>query len=307
MSEIGLECRLARNHTMENMEEAQALLLIKIIPEKGTDFGVLPLNLAVVIDVSDSMYGEKLECAKEAACLVVDLLSKQDWLSVIVFNDEAKVIVPSRKADDKGTIISQIRRMEADDGTCMYTGMRSGAKEVAKQASTSAINRMLLLTDGQTEGEDECLSIARREAESKLVISTFGIGDDYNEDLLKEISEVALGGAYHLQNPRQIKDPFKTELEIAAATGITGASLTLQLAKGVTLEELHRITPHIARLELRPVNERTMVADIGDLEKSEVTALGAKLTLPSRQSSRVRVAQVTLRYDIPSLEVRESI
>jgi len=128
-----------------------------------------------------------------------------------------------------------------------------------------------------------------------------------NEDLLKDIAEVALGGAYHLQDPRQIKDQFKTELETATATGITRASLTFQLAKGVTLEELHRITPHIARLELHPADERTMAADVGDLEKSEVTTLGAKLTLPSRQSSRVRVAQVTLRYDIPSLEVRESI
>jgi len=178
MSQVGLECKLARNYTMENVERAQALLLVKAIPDKTIDFGVLPLNIVVVIDISGSMSGEKIEFAKEAACLVVDSVSEQDWIAVTVFDDEAQVIVPSRKADDKGAIKSHIRRIETEDGTCMYTGMRAGAREIAKQASRSNLSRMLLLTDGQTVGEDECLDIARREAKNKLVISTFGIGDD---------------------------------------------------------------------------------------------------------------------------------
>lgn len=305
MAEIRLECKLARNYNMENVDRAQALLLVKAIPDKTIDFGTLPLNLALVIDVSGSMRGKKLMCAKEAACQVVDSLSSQDWLSVTVFNDDAEVMVPARKVDDKNFFFSKIESMKAHNKTCMYAGMRAGAQEIARQASPLNISRMLLLTDGKTEGESECLNIARSEAERKFVISTFGIGETYNEDLLKALSEITLGGAYHLEDPGQIQDNFKTELKVAAATGVSGTSLIFQLTGGVTLEEVHRITPHIAPLKMRHLHDRTFVVDIGDLEKSESTAFGAKLTLPNRQTSRVRIAQVTLRYDIPSLQVRD--
>lgn len=305
MSEVKLECKLARNYTMENVDKAQALLLIKITPDKTVNFGRSLLNLALVIDVSGSMSGEKLECAKEAAQLVVKALSAEDRLSIVAFSDSAQVIVPARKADNKNEILSDIEGLEIIGGTCMYTGMEKGAREITKMASTESINRMILFTDGLTEGEDECLAIAQRQAKNKFTISTFGIGEEYNEDLLSAISDTTLGRIHHLENPEQIKEQFKAEIEKASATGITNATLTFQLIEGLTLDELHRIFPDIVKLDMRSLDERMYLADMGGLQTTDASCFGAKLTLPARQASRVRIGQVTLKYDIPSLKVKE--
>lgn len=305
MSEITLECKLARDYTLESVEKAWAYLLIKVTPEETVNFGVLPINLALVIDVSGSMTGEKLECAKEAACLLVDSLSKDDRLSVVVFSDDAQVIVPSRPVDDKGSIRSLIGEIGIVGGTCMYTGMNAASREIQKEASATDINRMILFTDGLTEGEERCIEIAHQEARNKAIVSTFGIGEEYNEELLKAISDITLGGMYHLEEPRQIKEQFKAELESATATGITNAGFTIQLAKDVSLEEIHRIFPNTVRLQPQSVDERTFVVTAGALKKTEPTCLGAKLRVPARPPSRVRIAQITLKYDIPSLKIKD--
>jgi Mg-chelatase subunit ChlD len=76
MSEVRLECRLARSYTMaEGAPDATSYLLVKVIPDRAAGIGRLPLNIALVLDVSASMSGEKLACAKEAASLVVQSLT----------------------------------------------------------------------------------------------------------------------------------------------------------------------------------------------------------------------------------------
>lgn len=305
MSHMQLQCKLARNYSMEGVEKALSYLLVKTLPNASADFGKMQLNLVLVLDISGSMYGEKLERAKEAACLLVEGLSKDDFLSLVVFNESAKVIISRRKVEDKSAFFSKIKGINSDDGTRMYTGMGAGLKEM-QEALTSCVNRMLLFTDGQTEGEDECLRIAGQAAQGKLAVSTFGIGDDYNEELLQEISRITLGGAYPLQHPEQIKELFINEVKSAGSIGVTAASVTLQLAKGVALEEVHRIVPNIAKIDLRATDDRTYFADIGGLDKTDTTCFGIRLTLPSRSAGQVRIAQVTLKYDVPSVGISQA-
>jgi len=304
MSYVQLQCKLARNHTMEEVDKAAAYLLIKTIPDTTAGFGRLPLNLTLVLDVSGSMKGEKLECAKDAACLLIEYLSGDDSLSLVVFNDKAKVIIPKSKSDDKNAFFSRVREIKANGGTRMYVGMGSGVEEIG-DVSESSINRMILFTDGQTEGEAQCLGKARQAAERGIAISTFGIGDDYNEELLGEVARITLGGAYHLQHPHQIKEQFMAEMKGATTIGITNAILTFQLSKDVVIEEAHRIVPNIAKLDFRLIDERMFCADIGGLNKDEITCFGAKLLLPARPAGQTRVGQVILKYDVPSMQITD--
>ena len=305
MSHLQLECKLARNYTLEEIDRALAYLLIKAIPDKTASSGKLPLNLVLILDVSGSMKGEKIECARNAASLLVESLTIDDYLSLVVFNDKVSVIVPKRKLDDRNVFFNRIRDIKANGGTHMFRGMGAAIEEIG-EASPSCVNRMLLFTDGLTKGEGQCLGKAKQAGEGGIAISTFGIGDDYNEELLAEISRVTLGSAYHLQYPKQIEEQFMAELKSADAVGITNANLTLQLSKGVALEEMHRIVPHIAKLDFQSIDERMFSANIGVLDKDEISYFGARLFLPARPAGHMMVAQAILRYDIPSLQIVEN-
>ena len=64
----------------------------------GKSTGARPLNLAVVLDKSGSMTGAKLEKTKQAAMQLVDRLAPNDIFSLVIFSDEARVLVPAADA-----------------------------------------------------------------------------------------------------------------------------------------------------------------------------------------------------------------
>src|SRR5437763_6049829 len=60
----------------------------------------MPLNFSLVIDHSGSMKGAKLRNVREAVKMVIDRLEPSDYISVVIFDDTAQVIIPSMPAND---------------------------------------------------------------------------------------------------------------------------------------------------------------------------------------------------------------
>ena len=70
-----------------------------------------PINLALVLDRSSSMSGDKLEKAKEAALMVVDRLQPDDVISVISYDSTVEVLVPAAKANERDHIRARIEAL----------------------------------------------------------------------------------------------------------------------------------------------------------------------------------------------------
>lgn len=308
MSEIRLECKLARRHTMVDVQDALAYLLITIVPNSAIDFGSLPVNLALVIDISGSMRGQKIKNAKEAAKLVVNSLKPTDSISVTIFSDEARAIVPATQVTDKYAIQSKIDKISILGGTRMYHGLEVASRELRRAATDNSINRMIVLTDGETEGEEQCMTIVRQEKQNKLGLSAFGIGTEYNEDFLKEVSDVSLGSFYHLHDPQKIGEQFASELRSISAAVISDVKLSLNMVQEIKLEEFHRIYPNVNKMipDLDAAGQIATV-EIGNLRKDDKTIFGAQMSLPSRKAGKARIAQVFVSYNVPSMKLEDKV
>jgi Ca-activated chloride channel homolog len=308
MSEVTLDCKLARKHTMAEIPDALAYLLITMVPNAAVDFGSLPVNLGLVIDISGSMRGQKIKSAKEAAKLVVNSLKPVDTISVTIFSDEARAIVPATLVTDKYSIQSKIDKISIVGGTRMYHGLEAASREMKRNAVPNSINRMIILTDGETEGEEQCMNIARQEKQNKIVMTAFGIGDEYNEDFLKEISDTTLGTFYHLRDPQQIGQQFTTELKAISAAVISNVKLSLNMVSEVRLEEFYRIYPNVNKL-VPDLDAGGQIASVqvGNLRKDDKTIFGAQMILPARRAGRVRIAQVFASYEVPSLQKEDRV
>ena len=305
MSEVILECKLARDYALENMAGSLCYLLIKATPNPAVSFNSLPLNLSLVIDVSASMKGNKMQHAKEASKFVIESLSPDDLVSIIIFSDDARAIVPLSATSEKDSILTAIDRIGPVSGTRMFKGLETAIAEIRKAPEQSYINSMIILTDGETEGEDQCLAIAQQEARNNLSISAFGIGDQYNEELLKSIADTTLGKIYHLQTAEQIRVHFENEVSTARAAVITNGSLNLCLASDIKLEEIHRIFPNSAKLKPKIESDgKTYTIDINNLRVNETSCFGVKMILPSREGGSVMEAQVSVKYDVPSQGIK---
>src|SRR5688572_12447367 len=76
-----------------------------------------PVNVAIVLDKSGSMAGEKIAKAKDAAIAAISRLGSNDIVAIVAYDSTVRVIVPATKLSDKESIIGQVRGIQAGGST----------------------------------------------------------------------------------------------------------------------------------------------------------------------------------------------
>lgn len=196
-----------------------------------------PLNLAVVLDRSGSMSGAKIEKARQAACMVVDQLGKDDQFSLIIYDTEVEVLIPSAKVTDKENLQRRINRIEPGGSTALYAGVEAGAKQVRKYFETERINRVILLSDGLAnvgpKSPNELAVLGRQLSKEKISVSTIGLGDDFNEDLMTALAESGHGNYYYVQDAENLPRIFSDELGMVKSIVAREIKLKITLPEGI--------------------------------------------------------------------------
>ncbi len=299
---VGFQALTSRNAVLSSAENFILYLLMETKPQGE---GVrLPLNLGIVLDRSGSMYDEqRLDYVIEAIKYLIDNLGPDDKVAVVAFADRAEVAATAdRVATDAAGVkraIDDLDLLEIGGGTQMALGMEAALAEVEKSYSPSRLNRLLLLTDGQTYEERKCLDLARQHRE-RIACSTLGVGIEFNEKLLMEMAEES-GANYHfIDAPASIPNIFSSELQGLRNVALTNARIELQLSAGVQVKEAFRASPQIYPIkELAPDANRTLSLPLGDIEAGTPSSALAVLVLPPRRPGRVRLARADLYYDTP--------
>ena len=176
---------------------------------------VAPLNVALVIDKSGSMQGEKLRCAKDAAIIAVKRLRPEDILSIVTYDHQADILLPATKAQDKEIIIAAINKLTAGGQTALYDGVEKSAKEVRKFLNKNRINRIVLVSDGLANigpcTPDELGTLSSSLNKENIVITTIGLGLGYHEDLMTELAKKSDGNHAFVENANDLVHFFDHE------------------------------------------------------------------------------------------------
>lgn len=235
---------LDNQYYLTDKEDSKAYLYLeakagKYVPEgkKRT-----PLNISVVIDHSGSMEGDKLLYAKKAAKFVVDKLSSDDYLSIVMYDSKVDVVVASGSVKDKAGMKSKIDAINDNSGTNLGGGLLEGYKQVKSTFKSGYVNRVLLMSDGlANEGIvsiDALQKIAKENCqEYSTSLSTFGIGLDFNENLMKGIAEYGCGNYYFIDDPEHIPTIFEKELNGLLNLVASDVKLSVRVPKGMQLEK----------------------------------------------------------------------
>ena len=174
-----------------------------------------PVNVAIVLDRSGSMDGEKIERAREAAKLAIELLEPQDIVSIITYSDTVSVLVPSTRVADRAYILDKIDSIYADGSTALFAGVSKGADELSKFFDANKVNRVILLSDGLANvGPDSPAALGDLGASLRktgISVTTIGLGLGYNEDLMVRLAEKSDGNHAFVENFRDLSRIFEYE------------------------------------------------------------------------------------------------
>ena len=192
-----------------------------------------PLNIVLVVDESGSMSGEKIENLKAALNSFVERFRKTDKLTIVGFEQEARIILePTEKTKFKN-IDKAIKDIHASGSTNLHAGLMRGYKMAMKNFDKESINRVIFLTDGNANvGVTESEQIAK---ESKRCIKkgislvTIGLGVDFNNGLLREIADSGRGVMHYVGDARDIKKVFVDEIDGVLAPAARKVKLTLDI------------------------------------------------------------------------------
>jgi len=306
---IHLERMMHRNVVTVRGESAASYALIKLIPTGEGQAG-LNLNLALVLDVSGSMYEEdgtnvsRLRRVQDAAIAAIRKLQPTDTLALVAFAHNAQVVLPSTPISERDKIEDHINRIDTFDvdpgGTAMDQGMNLALEELAKNAGPGKLSRMVVLTDGETSGERICRELAATLPGKKMQITLMGVGTEWNASLIKDLAKQGEGSWYYIdvEKKEEAERVFLEEFEHLAAATFTNVEMHLRPVKDVRIKRCRLVVPEIKELNLSEVEERHLVAQLGTLEKDKSTRYVLDLSLPARPDGNYVIAQVEVTYEV---------
>lgn len=282
------------------------------------------LNLVLVVDRSSSMSGDRIEKARKAAIMAVEILDPKDTLSIVAYDSGVEVIIPAGELKDKQAIIKKINQQLTPRGmTALFAGLSKGIDEVTKNLDPNKVNRIVLLSDGQANvgptSVKELSELTKLAAEKGVAVSTFGIGNDYNEDLMVAIANYSDGNHAYVKNIADLEGILNKEFKDSMSVVAQNFEITIELAKGakpirllgrdgeikdnkitVNMNQVYANQEKYVLLELEPMN--------GKLDEEKVLAnVNVSYTNAVTQKAERSKTPIMISYTNDSEQVTKNV
>jgi len=210
------------------------LFQIKTAP-KPTHQERPPCDIAIVLDRSVSMTGEKLEYSKLAINHIIDNLGENDRLHLIAYAIDAVVVFEDGNLTDPEKLKETVNSLQPVYYTNIYEGLSMGADVLKRhriEGDSRPVQRIFLFSDGlATKGNkhpDEIKELVRQlTSDRSLSVTSFGLGSDFDEDLMKSIAELGSGDYFFIEDATSIHQHVQKSL--SALLSSVGSSPVLKI------------------------------------------------------------------------------
>lgn len=251
------------------------------------------VNLALVLDKSGSMSGDKIHQAKQAALKALEWLNNRDIAALITYDSEGQVLVPATKLTNTALFTQAIERLQASGNTALFAGVNLGAKELRKFLQRNQVNRIILLSDGQANvgpsTPQELAQLGRQLGQEGITVTTIGLGLGYNEDLMAQLASYSDGNHAFVEQAADLTAIFQKEFGDVLSAIAQDIQLQIDCAAGI----------RPLRLLNRPANiqGQQVTAALNSLYSQQEKYWLLELEIPPTQANTQRpIATVKVRY-----------
>jgi Ca-activated chloride channel family protein len=264
-----------------------------------------PLSIAIVLDTSGSMDGDKLAEARRSVIRMLDQMRPDDEVAFVRYDSHAHLMQPmARVSDVRGSLVSRIQDLYADGGTNIPAALRTGLSAL-DGASSSRVKRLVLVSDGLDGTRNQSEALASNATDAGVTVSSLGIGLDFDEAYMSGVARAGRGNFGFVKNASSLAKFLQRELEETASTSVEGVTarvrlprhLRLRRAVGADVRELGRGDVELRIGSLFSGDERRIV-----LELEADAPIGEQLAIDTNISWR-RVAGGMANLDLEQLQM----
>ena len=282
MPQSTFDVRTDRSLIRESGSSTRFLLARVVAPPATERDYRMPVNVSFVLDRSGSMAdARKFTLAREAVEQALRMLRREDRFAFVVYDTEIDVLANSAFAteDAKRTVRRALAEIGPRGGTDLSGGWLRGCEQVAEFMDRGSIGRCFLLTDGLANHGIRDRGLLAEHASGLrnrgVSTSTFGLGSDFDERLLRDMAHGGGGNFHYIEGAAQIPSILTGELGEALEVTMRDVAIELSVPHGVRAEPLNRF-----RHQRSPV-DGTLRIEFGDLVSRQEIAAVVKLEFPA--------------------------
>lgn len=261
-----------------------------------------PMSVALVIDRSGSMAGDKMANAIMAASSFIGNLRDGDVVAVYAYDDVVEQLAPPTVVSPatRPGLVGAVARLTPRGSTNLHGGLVAGISALSHPGAERPIRRVILISDGLANvgpsSPEQLGQVSAAAAVSGVSVTSIGVGLDYDESVLAAVAVRSGGRFYHLQEPAQMASILEAELNALTRTVARGVLLELAPGPGVQVLDATGadLTRRGSQVELR----------LGDMVGGVSRAVVVSLRVPTTGGPVRRAAQISLRYDAAEAGVR---
>ena len=300
-----LRTTTSRSSTLILPEPQVFYTLVEVLPDESVNevdyTRESRLNLTLVLDRSNSMSGTRLEKVKIAAHQIIDRMGPNDVLSVVSFNDFAEVVIPAGPVSDKAALKSRASMMLPGGGTEILKGLQLGVAQNRQFLGPRMVNHIVLLTDGNTYGDEEqCMALAREVAREGISISAMGLGQEWNDRFLDELSALTGGSTVYITSANAVVKFLNERVRSLSNVFAERVQVLMAIDPDIRIESAFRLSPNP-----QPLSVSDGILLLGSLQVGRPISLLLQLEVPANQPPGTRpVARFVAAADILANKVQ---
>lgn len=266
-------------------------------------------SVIVVVDRSGSMAGAPLEAVRSSLHALADRVKPQDVFGVVVFDDQADVVVPSRRMADHHlpTVHGLIEAIRPGGSTDLTGGYLLGLSEARRNRGATGAT-VLLLSDGHANaGITDPVQVGLLAGTAHgdgVTTSTIGIGSHYDEVLLAEIAGQGSGSHRFALTADDAAAAVSEEAGDLLSKSVVNAFLRIRTLDAGLLEHVGLLHDVRRWIEEGPQGDKVLVVPLGDLYAGETRELLVHFDVPAIAALGYHVlAEFSIEYvTLPGLE-----
>src|SRR5258705_12902034 len=165
----------------------------------------------------------RLDIAKQATVSAISLLHPESLIAIVVFDSEAKVLLPLRPAKDSAGVAQALRALEPGGGRAIYPGLVEALPQL--QGIDAMAKHIVVMSDGLTQPGD-FPGILKAISDQGISVSTVAIGDGADPLRLEEIARIGKGAFHATQDFKALPGILSPEALLLSGKPVEERSAT---------------------------------------------------------------------------------